>query len=176
MSLFVRYLRESFKMSRYSQEEKKYIFVLLSHFIIHSIIHWGINFYAYLCDITTSEHKFWGEQKWLLLLPRPRDSPGKNTGVGCHLWLSKHNSTWFNLVKPTLQLSEPLSWNLLGKNNNTEQDHLYQCLHAELRKKLDFWNFGSWNLNHLRCWCLESPKVSITLWRYKGIFLKSSLK
>ena len=59
---------------------------------------------------------FWGDQKWL----------------------SKHNSTWFNLVKPTLRLSEPLSWNLLGENNDTEQDHLYQCLHTELRKKLDF--------------------------------------
>lgn len=24
-------------------------------------------------------------------------------------------------------------------------------------------------LNHLRCWHLESPKVNITLWRYKGL-------
>lgn len=61
------------------------------------------------------------------------------------------------------------------KNNDTEQDHLYQCLHRELRKKSDFGNFGSWNLNHLRCWCLESPKVNLTLWGHKGIFLKKAV-
>lgn len=55
--------REFQDVAVFPGREKKYIFVILSYFIIHYIIHSCINFYAYFCDTTTREHIkfFWSE-------------------------------------------------------------------------------------------------------------------
>ena len=37
-------------------------------------------------------------------LPRPRDSPGKNTGVGCHLRQDNHSNVFPNISTKRLQL------------------------------------------------------------------------
>ena len=109
-------------------------------------------------------------QRWQpTRLPCPWDSPGKNTGVGCHCllqWIKVKseselaqlclNNKWITeelSIKGTL-LSHKKEWNhATGSNmNGPRNDHTY-------------WSkYGEGNGNPLQCSCLENPRDRGAWW------------
>ena len=81
-------------------------------------------------------------------LPHPWDSPGKNTGVGCHFLLhcmkvnseSEDAQSCPTLVTPWMQPTRLLQpWDFPGKSTGVGCHYLL-CQWAYVRKMIDFWN------------------------------------
>ena len=92
-------------------------------------------------------------------LPRPWDSPGKNTGVGCHFLLQcmKVNSE-SEVAQSCPTLSDPMDCSFPGPylliyraGISTLHLYIYICI-------------GEGNGNPLQCSCLENPRGGGAWW------------
>ena len=96
----------------------------------------------------------WPHRRQPTRLPRPWDSPGKNTGVGCHFLLQcikvKSQS---EIAQSCLTLSDLMDCSLLGPFVHIITVKTYlKCL------------IGEGNGNPLQCSCLENPRDRGAWW------------
>ena len=80
-------------------------------------------------------------------LPRPWDSPGKNTGVGCHFPLQCMK------VKSESEVAQSCPTLCHAMNCSTESD-----MTERLRFHFSLSCIGEGNGNPLQCFCLENPR------------------
>ena len=99
----------------------KKIEVLLIHNVMLVLVvqHSDSVMYICCCCCVTSvvSDSVWPHRRQPIRLPRPWDSPGKNTGVGCHCLLQcmkvKSES---EVTQPCLTLSDPMDCSLPGSS------------------------------------------------------------
>ena len=106
-------------------------------------------------------------RRQLARLPRPWDSPGKNTGVGCHFLLQYMKVKSESEVAQSCQtLSDPMNCSLPGSSVHVIfQARLLEwgtIAFSELR--ISGSDLGEGNGNPLQCSCLENPRDGGAWW------------
>ena len=106
-------------------------------------------------------------------LHRPWDSPGGNTGVGCHFLLQcrkvkseSEDAQSYPTLSDPMDCSPPgssIPWDFPGKSTGVS---CYCLLQYEVDLKIEShcFSFGEGNGNPLQCSCLENPRDGGAWW------------